>query len=298
MSEAVAQEAVECALGRPVDEVRQISSGRSSDAWLVRVSTEHWIARVAIKNSGRRITYLAESLIGCYLESLGHGVAVWTIVEVNGVSCSVARQLPGVPVAYDRNWSEEFGRALAGVLRDLHTMPATGFGPLANDETEACGVSADRNDAIVDRWFHAPVWPFDGSSLADHPILDLAPKLGGLVAGLALQIEAAASGPTGVVHSDLHREHLLVNDDGSLAGVLDFGDAFVGATAWDFALLNWYYGKPNAELVAAHYPSGNEELDRGVVLSVAVGLYKAAKNPADQAVLPRLQRCLEAAQDT
>jgi len=298
MSGAVAQEAVECALGRPVDEVRLIFSGRSSDAWLAGVSTERWIVRVPIKNSGRRITYLAESLIGRHLESLGHGVAVWTVVEGNGVSCSVARHLPGVPVAYDRSWSEEFGQALAGVLRDLHMMPATGFGPLANDETEARGVSADRNGAIVDRWCHAQVWPFDGSSLGDHPSLISLPSLADCAPGLASQIEAAASGPTGVVHSDLHREHLLVNDDGSLAGVLDFGDAFVGAIAWDFALLNWYFGRPNAELVAAHYPNGNDELDRGVVLSVAVGLYKAAKNPADQAVLPRLRRCLEAAPDT
>ena len=106
-------------------------------------------------------------------------------------------------------------------------------------------------------------------------------------------IEGAEAGSAGIVHSDLHNKHLLVDKDGSLTGVLDFGDAFIGSIAWDFALLNWYYGTPNAAVVARHHPAGLEALDRGVTLSVVVGLYKLAKNPEDHDVIPRLRRCLE-----
>jgi len=81
----------------------------------------------------------------------------------------------------------------------------------------------------------------------------------------------------GVVHSDLHREHLLVGEDGGLAGVLDFGDAFVGARAWDYALLHWYYGEANAFRVAAHDPNGEDEFSRGRVLATAIGLMSAPR---------------------
>ncbi len=137
------------------------------------------------------------------------------------------------------------------------------------------------------------MWPFDGDSLDGHPIIDQAPEIGNAAISLADRIQAAETGATGVIHSDLHQEHLLVDEDGTLSGVLDFGDAFVGSVAWDFALLNWYYGKANAALVAHHYPDGPDALDRGIMLSIAVGLYKTAKNPSDLTVISRLQRCVE-----
>lgn len=298
-AQRIARQAVEQIIGGPVDSVRAVAAGRSSGAWLADAAVGQWIARVPVEQSGRRMTYRAESLIGGALGTQGHAVADWTVVDVAGTVCSVARFLPGDPVAEfvddpdDSAWTGDFARALARVLRDLHTMPADGFGPLVDDDTAARGISIDRRQGIIDRWFHATIWPFDGSSLADHPINAVAPLLVEPIAELLTRIEGAESGPTGVVHSDLHRQHLLVAADGSLAGLLDFGDAFVGAIAWDFALLQWYYGRGNVELVAAHYPGGAEELERGVVLSVVVGLYKLARSPGDHAVLARLRRCIE-----
>ena len=291
----MATECVERVAGHQVDAVWALSTGRSSLAWVAQVGEERWVARVPVKDSGRRITYQAEVAIGRYLNSLGHPVADWTIVNNDGTMCSVAREVPGVPADYNRAWSDDFGRQLAGVLADLHAMPAEGFGPLADDQQSIRGLSDDRVHGIVDRWCHARVWPFDDSSLDDHPIVELAPEIANAVSTLAGDIEAADTGSTGVVHSDLHREHLLIGRDGSLTGVLDFGDAFIGSIAWDFALLNWYYGKANAAVVARHHPAGSDALDQGVTLSVAVGLYKVAKNPNDPAMIPRLRNCLESA---
>ena len=290
---AEVKESVERVTGQRVDAVRAVSAGRSSQAWIAHVGQERWVVRVPIEDSGRRITYQAEATIGRYLGSLGHPVAEWTIVSVNGSTCSVARQIPGVPVVYDQAWSSKFGHSVGRLLGDLHAMPAERFGPLEDHQVSIRGVSDDRVQGVADRWCHARMWPFDGESLDDHPIIDHAPEIGNAAISLAERIKAAEAGASGVVHSDLHQEHLLVDENGSLAGVLDFGDAFVGSVAWDFALLNWYHGKANASLVARHYPDGSDALDRGIVLSIAVGLYKMAKNPNDLTVIPRLRRCLE-----
>ncbi len=289
----MATECVEQVARREVDAIWELSAGRSSSAWVAQAGAERWVVRVPVKDSGRRITYRAEAAIGRYLTSLGHSVADWALVENNGTMCSVAREIPGVPVAYDRVWSDDFGCQLAHVLADLHEIPAEGFGPLADDQQRLFrGLSEDRVHGITDRWSRARIWPFDGSSLDDHPIIEQAPDIAHAATTLASDIEAAGAGAVGVVHSDLHREHLLVGPDGSLTGVLDFGDAFIGAIAWDFALLSWYYGEANAAAVARHHTAGSDVLDDGAMLSIAVGLYKLAKNPNDPVLIPRLRRCL------
>jgi aminoglycoside phosphotransferase (APT) family kinase protein len=290
----MATECVERVAGRQVDLVSELVAGQSSSAWVAQTGEERWVVRVPVKDSGRRITYRAEAAIGRYLTVRGHHVADWMLVEHDGITCSVAREIPGTPVAYDGVWSDDFGCQLAHVLADLHQMPAEGFGPLADDQQQPVrGVSADRVQGVSDRWFHARIWPFDASSLDDHPIIEQAPDIARAAATITSDIEAAGAGAAGVVHSDLHREHLLVGPDGSLTGLLDFGDAFVGAIAWDFALLNWYYGEANASAVASHHPAGIDILQHGAALSIAVGLYKVAKNPNNPAVIPRLRRCLE-----
>lgn len=255
-----------------------------------------YVVRLPIKNSGRRNSYRSEQLIGSYLCQRGHPVATWTVVAVDDLECSVGQMLPGAPISYDTPWTAGFAKSLAMTLSDLHAMPASGFGPLADRSDKAEGTSSNRLAGLVDRWFHARVWPFDDKPLDTHSIMERAPALGSRVAPMISDIIAAERGRIGVVHSDLHRDHLLVDSAGSLRGVLDFGDAFIGAVAWDFAMVNWYYGSQNAGLLATYYPDSLDELHRGQLLSVAVGLYKAAKNPDDQAVLSRLERCVSLAE--
>ncbi len=293
MTEVLASACVERVTGQSVDVLEPLTSGQSSRAWRARVGEQRWVVRVPIPGSDRRITYRAEAEIGELLASLGHPVADWTLVSGDRTRCSVAPEIVGAPVGYDAVWSSDFARALGALLGDLHALPADRYGPLADRRGRLRGLSDDPIQGVTDRWCHAPIWPFDGSSIADHAIGDLAPDLAAAVGESAGHIIDAASGPVGAVHSDLHREHLLVADDGSLAGVLDFGDAVIGSTAWDFALLCWYSGRANATLVARHAPDGADTLDRGVRLSIAVGLYKVAKNPGDPAVIVRLRRLLE-----
>ncbi len=93
------------------------------------------------------------------------------------------------------------------------------------------------------------------------------------------------------MHSDLHHQHLL-HVDHELTGVLDFGDAFIGSTAWDFALIRWYYGAINARRVADAYEPGINMVERASALALAVGCYKVAKTPEDAAARARLRALL------
>ena len=287
-----AERAVEAVAGRRPDQIGVLASGRSSTAFIAEVDADRWVVRVPIEGSGRPVSYFAEAAIGRLLVSGGHPVAEWSVLDVDGIRCSVARRLSGTPVDYDGAWSAEFAQQFARLLHTLHDAPADGFGPLLDDSERLHGISPDRIEGIVDRWRHAPMWPFDGSTLDEHPLAEQAPDLVAKIVELSDRIFDAEHGAIGVTHSDLHREHVLVDGDGTLAAVLDFGDAFIGAVAWDFALIAWYYGQRNAQLVADHYPGGNDALERGLVLAVAVGVYKLAKNPADRIVIDRLTRCL------
>ena len=98
------------------------------------------------------------------------------------------------------------------------------------------------------------------SDLDTPPARHLDPDLVPTIADSRRQIVAAATEPFGVLHSDLHRQHLL-HVGGELDGMLDFGDAFIGSTAWDFALLHWYYGPRNAHRVAAAYGADGDLSD-------------------------------------
>ena len=127
--------------------------------------------------------------------------------------------------------------------------------------------------------------------------MDFAPDLLPDIAMLERRIREAAQGSAALVHSDLHREHLLRGDGGTLAGLLDFGDAFVGCAAWDFALLHWYYSAPDVGLVAGAYPGGAQLSDSGRLLAVAVGLYKFAKDPTQGDLAARIRRRIKALQN-
>jgi aminoglycoside phosphotransferase (APT) family kinase protein len=269
-----------------------LAAGNSSQAWLATLDDERWVIRIPIPNSGRSMSYRSEASIGSQLAAVGHPVSDWTTVEVDHELCCFGPRLAGGPISYGEDWTEQFAAELGSLLHDLHHLPASGFGPLEDTEGEPRGCSSTAAAGIVARWFHAPIWPFDDTQFSDHPLTTIAPELAERIRPFRADIVDAAAGPHGIVHSDLHRHHLLV-EDGHLSGVLDFGDAFVGSTAWDFALLHWYYGEDNTRKVAAAYPSGVDEFDRGRLLAAAVGCYKLARSPDDRAVLARLRAVVD-----
>lgn len=129
------------------------------------------------------------------------------------------------------------------------TPGADRWGPLADRSDRLSGMSQDEATGVVDRWFLAPITGFESELGRDRS----------------------------VVHSDLHAQHILIDDDGRLTGLLDFGDAFIGSAAWDIALLQHYFGREVAEAIAARLNNGAALVDSAQTLSTAVARYKASK---------------------
>lgn len=275
-----------------VGRAHPIAEGRTSYAWRASLDGVDHIIRVPIPNSGRRLTYQAESRIGLDLASRGHPVATWTTVNVGGLPVSIGAMLAGTPIDGRDAWTDEFTRDFARLLADLHALDCRGWGPLQDTASQLIGTSTNEVSAVVDRWHHAPIWPFDTIDLWSHPLRDSAPDLIAAVEKHADAIRDAAVGRRGLVHSDLHSEHLLETSDGALAGVLDFGDAFIGSRAWDFALLIHYYGPDTAAAVAGWYGDPDIITDARE-LAIAVAVYKIAKNQGRQMDLNRLRTLVD-----
>lgn len=292
---AVAQLAAESVLGVEMRAPQRIAAGRSCEAYAVashEACAREWIVRVPVAGTDRSIRLRAEAAVGGLLAARGHPVASWEVVDVDGITCAVGERLAGTSISYGTEWAPEFSVRLGDLLADLHSLPADGFGPLVDDADELHGESVSALGGVRRRWCWATCWPFDGSDLVDHPVSHLMPEAASAIARLEQQLLGAIEGPIGVVHSDLHHEHLLAGSAGGLTGVLDFGDAFIGSVAWDFAQLHWYYGPDVSDAVARRHPDGEELDERGRLLATALGIYKLAKSPTDPKVPPRLQRIL------
>lgn len=290
---ATARRAIERALGESCQELGRLGAGRSSSVWASTTASGRWVVRVPAATPRRTMSYRSESKVCALLHRLGHPVATWTVVEVDGLACSVGDRLDGRPVDYGERFTPAFASGLGRLLSDLHHLEAERFGPLVDDDSHLCGTADTLGSGIVQRWHVARIWPFDDPDLSSHPVAWIAPDLVDRLVRLRDSIVDASGGPIGPVHSDLHREHLLRDELGSLAGVLDFGDTFIGPTAWDSGLLHWYYGRESAGAVAAHHDDVDEFDGRGRYLSVAVGLYKLAKDPSDQSMPDRLRLVLD-----
>jgi aminoglycoside phosphotransferase (APT) family kinase protein len=280
-------------LGIRLGTLARIAAGRSCEAYTVESEEPgggQWIVRVPAPGTDRSIRFHAEAALGALLADGGHPVAPWKVVDVDGTPCAVGVRLTGTPIIYETAWTTAFSAELGDLLADLHLIPAVGFGPLVDKEDELRGQSTSARDGARDRWCWASCWPFDGSDLADHPVSRMMPEVASAIAPLQQELLDAAEEPIGIVHSDLHQEHLLAGPDGTLTGVLDFGDAFIGSVAWDFALLHWYYGPDVSESVARRHPNGPEIARQGRLLATALGIYKLAKSPTDPQIPRRLQR--------
>jgi aminoglycoside phosphotransferase (APT) family kinase protein len=88
-----------------------------------------------------------------------------------------------------------------------------------------------------------------------------------------------------LVHGDLHLRHLLVDDAGAAAGVIDFGDVCRGDPAIDMALF-WCLLPPagREDFLVAYGPVSEAQLVRARVLAVmlcaTLGLYARAEGLA------------------
>lgn len=115
----------------------------------------------------------------------------------------------------------------------------------------------------------------------------------------ALELPAATA--DAVVHGDLHARHLVVDDAGALAGVIDWGDAHRGDPAVDLQIV-WSFFPPaaRADFLERYGPVPPERLLRARVVAVflAAALARHAHHAGRDALLREsldgLRRCLDA----
>ncbi len=136
------------------------------------------------------------------------------------------------------------GHEIGTLLAKLHAFPASGFGMLVQQpdvlRETLQGRTADRLSALLDRW--PDLWPFDGSALIGHRIARNAPQFLAALGTLREPLlRFAEVGESVVIHDDLNAANLTVRD-GHLVSVIDFGDAFVGPPALEFATLAVRHG--------------------------------------------------------
>ena len=261
-------------------EPEALPDGLSSHAWRLRSTSGDLVLRLPVHVEDGVGSYPIEHALLARLTELGARVPApiqgsWLIPGWSAGPFSLTSFVPGVRLRPESStWAAP---GIAAFLHVLHSIPATGFGPLAQSEGRLIGRSRHAEAGLVAAFERLPLWPFGGVQLGEHPALVDRPELASAIEGHAPAIRRAAlDGPPVIVHSDLHEENVL-EDDGRL-GFIDFGECFVGAAGWDVAAIAYFGGWPLAERVLKAYreaaPSTRIHADPVAALALSFGLYR------------------------
>ena len=139
-------------------------------------------------------------------------------------------------VDFDDDARARLAAPLARFLRALHDVPLA--------EAQAWGVPPDAFGYLDAARLQRIVRPALTDLVARGILADAAPWLDVLDAGVAvLPLQTALT----VVHGDFYSRHILVDDTGRMAGVIDFGDLHIDHPAVDLSVV-WTLLPPRARL--------------------------------------------------
>lgn len=258
-----------------------LGSGVASEAWLVSSSSGAVVVRFVPSDRPRPVTYPTEHAIMASLVAQQMPVPIPILhsgesdLDVDGwKGWSVTSQVAGAALRAAQP-RPSLIEGLARFLLALHSRPVGGFGAPRATNGQFIGASASSRDGLRARWASAEPWPFGTSphELDDvHDLVDV-PRLRGHTDA----VMAATLGHEQVLlHSDLHGEHIYRHGQ-NLSGVIDFGGAFVGATAWEFAALRLFMGDSFAEAVLENYTRirPDDSLSKqSQLVGLSLGLYR------------------------
>jgi aminoglycoside phosphotransferase (APT) family kinase protein len=294
--------------GIAAQHVTPLGQGATSAAWQVTSGPEAFILRFMPVGTNRPVTYQSEFTILRMLRKQGCPVPepILSSVEMHAPLAGVpepwaiTRTVPGEAIRKNplpSGVAQGLGRFLATV----HDLPVTGFGRLVERADSLVGQQQEQRAGICARWCWADLWPFDGSDLRQHPFAQVKPEIQSSLDALEQAIIASlADEPTVLLHSDLHGEHLFALD-GALTGVIDFGAAFIGVPAWEFAVIAFYHGWPTVQATLSAYGNCFEQRkfwQRIQLLAVVVGLYKLSRAVRAQAAGDKVARIVEFLSET
>ena len=131
---------------------------------------------------------------------------------------------------------ERLAAQIAAFLRELHAVPRTVAKRHGVRETD--------------------LWPDRYQPLIANTLPHLGPPGRTWLDAQAAHFEAAggtSNAPRVLVHGDLSGDHLLLDEDSNLSGVIDFGDAMIADPALDFAGILNEFSWSFLERVLHHY---------------------------------------------
>lgn len=153
------------------------------------------------------------------------------------------RWIPGTPgdhVGAPQVRQDECARQLGDFLSTLHAV----------DTESVARLNLRRYDDALDQLF-AEVRTMRDEILASLPAPLTTISRDFIDSGVP--IDALGAATVCLTHSDLGAEHLIFDDGGALAGVIDWGDVCVGDPAVDFAGIAAWLGEGFLRQVLAHY---------------------------------------------
>ncbi|GAB3923389.1 hypothetical protein GCM10011575_01120 [Microlunatus endophyticus] len=150
-------------------------------------------------------------------------------------------------------------RSVGHALRLIHTVPVPGYGPV---DVVGDPLAPESVSGRYDSWrgfIESMIDNIDELIRADLMTTDVGDSIRRLATGID---GSPLAGETGVLlHADLKRDHLLALD-GSLTGIIDWGDASSGDPAWDLARASMM-GAGDFESLLEGYPgAGVDEVAR------------------------------------
>lgn len=260
--------------------LRRLGEGWDNVVWLV---DEAWVFRFPHRTMGgdliERELRVLPRLAGALPAPIPAPVFVGHAADGYPWSFFGAELIPGVePVGLDDDARRRLAPALARFLRVLHDQPVVAGLPY--DPTRRADMP--HRAALTDEWLE---------------------RLGRRPPGLEALLVEAAELPEPedevVAHGDLHFRHVLVDGQGALAGVIDWGDVCRADRSIDLSLL-WSFFPPDAraEFLDAYGPVSEAQLLRSRVLaanlSVILAVYgqEEGMSGVEQEALKGLDRCL------
>jgi Ser/Thr protein kinase RdoA (MazF antagonist) len=271
MSDQALARSIATRAGISAEMPRLISTGATSQAWLIGGASARCVLRIF--HSGRREPPSYELEVGVRRQLRKETRLVPEPVATNvdfpwpdgeaGRPDWIIDEFVAGTFAERGKIPDAACRDAGSVLALLHGLDCTGFGRPVNDRSVIRGTAADPSSGAQTR-FQDP-WPFCEIPLSAHPVAAVAPALLTSLEAMGDRALVCASRPgNAVCHTDLHSEQLVLSG-GRLAALIDFGDAMIGAPAWDIGSFLYFHGEQQAKELLAGYTGDGSLAERLLV---------------------------------
>lgn len=136
----------------------------------------------------------------------------------------------------------EAAKPLAEFLRVLHSFPV--------EEAIGCGVPASDTIGRIDVAYRLPQVEENAAKAAALGLLPDAEAMARYVSSVPIIEEPQ---PVGLMHGDLHIRNFVVDAEGFVSGIIDWGDTHIGHPAVDLAIAYMYVPKEGRQVFFETY---------------------------------------------